>query len=51
MVEGEYGSNFGRKSCWIKYKLIDAVWYADSQYHVYLAPKSTFNSQNVEIQY
>jgi hypothetical protein len=50
-VEGEYGSNLDTKCFWLKQKLRDAVCYADSEYHVYFAPESTFDHQNAEIQY
>ena len=49
MAEGEYRSNFGGKNIWLKYKIFDAVFYADSEYHVYFAPISTIDSENHEI--
>ena len=46
-----HGSNFSGKIFFLKYKLFYVVFYADSEYHVYFAPESTFDSENVEIQY
>ena len=36
-AEGEYGSNVDEQHSLIKYMLFDAVFYADSEYHVYFA--------------
>jgi hypothetical protein len=36
-LRGKYGSNFDGKYFLIKYVLFDAVFYADSEYHVYCA--------------
>ena len=48
IAEGEYRSNFSGKNIWLKYKVFDAIFYADSEYHVYFALESTFNGQNVK---
>jgi hypothetical protein len=42
-------SNFNQKYFLIKCKFFDVVFYADSEYHVYLVRKPIFNSQNLEI--
>ncbi len=49
MAEGEYRSNFDGKNILLKYKLFDAVFYADYEYHVYFAQESSFDSEHVEI--
>ncbi len=51
MAEWEYRSNFGRKNIQIKYQLFDTVFYANSEYHGYVALESTFDGQNIEIKY
>ena len=43
-----YRSNFSGKNIWLKYKVFDAIFYADSEYLVYFALESTFNGQNVK---
>jgi hypothetical protein len=44
MAEGEYRSKFDGKNISIKFKLFDAVFYADSEYHIYFALESIFDS-------
>ncbi len=44
-----YGSNFGGKNINLKYKLFDAVFYADSECHVYFEPISTFDGENIDL--
>jgi hypothetical protein len=49
MSEGTRRSNFGEKNIYLKYKLFDAVFYADSEYHVYFEPISTFDGENIDL--
>jgi len=51
MAKEMYCSKFSGKYISLKYNLFYAVFDADSEYHVYFAPKPIFDSQNVEILY
>ena len=46
-----HGWIFAEKNIYLKYTLSDVVFCADSEYHVYFAPESAFDSQHAETQY